>query len=80
MKETEQQACSEGYWSQNPEPESEQKVGSLPPVALSSYPLLSTLLPQICRNIQSLPGSLFRSGPTGCSQLSMSLLKPQLSS
>ncbi|KAF6307330.1 transmembrane protein 59 like [Rhinolophus ferrumequinum] len=26
MKETEQQACSEGCWSQNPEPESEQKT------------------------------------------------------
>lgn len=49
VKETEQQACSEGCWSQNPqlepepELEPEQKVGTLPPVApgasrLSSAP------------------------------------------
>lgn len=34
VKETEQQACREGCWSQSPEPEQdpqlEQKVGSLP--------------------------------------------------
>lgn len=40
VKETEQQACSEGCWSQNPEPEpeQEQKVGALPPVALGPSP------------------------------------------
>lgn len=79
MKDTEQQACSEGCWSQNPEPEpepepeSEQKVGSLPPMAWGSYSFLSTPLPQIYTNVQSLPGSLFHSGPTGCPHLSMSL-------
>lgn len=42
MKEVEQQACSEGCWSQNPElepePESKQKVGTLPPASLGLYP------------------------------------------
>lgn len=46
MKEMEQQACIEGCWSQNPElepePETVQKVGTLPPATPYLYPLLST--------------------------------------
>lgn len=51
MKETEQQACIEGCWSQNPElepePETMQKVGTLPPATLYLYPFFlpkSTLM------------------------------------
>lgn len=70
MKETEQQACSEGCWSQNPEPEPEpepeQKVGTLPPVALGSSPLFSTPSLQTCTHVQSLSSSAVHSGLPGC--------------
>lgn len=69
VKETEQQACSEGCWSQNPEPEpepeSEQKVGALLPGFPGSYPLFFTPF-KVCIHVQSFPGSLFHSEPTGC--------------
>ena len=68
VKETEQQACSEGCWSQNPEPEPEpeleQKVGALPPAApgpsrLSSTPLpKSALISSLSQALHAIPGLL----------------------
>lgn len=72
VKETEQQACGEGCWSQNPEPqpepEPEQKVGTLPPVALCPFPLLPS--PLNLHSVQRLPDSAFYSGSSGCPQQS----------
>ena len=66
VKETEQQACSEGCWSQNPEPEPEpepeleQKVGDLPPVAPHPPPPppKSALISSVSEALHSIRGLL----------------------
>lgn len=63
MKETEQQACSEGCWSQNPEPEPEpeleqkRKVLEAPSGALSLLDLFSTLCNDLVNSAQGFVSS-----------------------
>nr|XP_044629315.1 transmembrane protein 59-like isoform X3 [Equus asinus] len=61
VKETEQQACSEGCWSQNPEPEPEQeqkrKVLEAPSGALSLLDLFSTLCNDLVNSAQGFVSS-----------------------
>ncbi|XP_017356897.1 transmembrane protein 59-like [Cebus imitator] len=59
VKETEQQACSHGCWSQSPEPEPEQKrkVLEAPSGALSLLDLFSTLCNDLVSSAQGLVSS-----------------------
>uniref|UniRef100_A0AC11ENL0 Transmembrane protein 59 like n=1 Tax=Ovis aries TaxID=9940 RepID=A0AC11ENL0_SHEEP len=63
VKETEQQACSEGCWSQNPEPEPEpeleqkRKVLEAPSGALSLLDLFSTLCNDLVNSAQGFVSS-----------------------